>query len=312
LPSWLKAIAIVALGSSAIVWPRGASAASIADQQIPTANSGSTYITLGPDGYIWFAEAYGQRVARLDRNGRIEEFPLPFEGTPVGITAGPDGNIWFTEQDRSSVGTITHYGIFGPEIRLSPGTAPFDITTGPDGNLWATAYPNVIARITPSGQVTEFVAGGNPIGITSGPDGNLWFARLDDTICRISPTGTLTEFPLRPGASPVFITSGPDGNMWFTEEYGDAIGRISMTGEVMEFPLPPGSLPLDITTGPHGFMWFTEWGTNRIARIGPTGVVIEVDTPTPFGRPRGIARGLGVSLFFVEAEANRIGFATAT
>ncbi|HMF09702.1 MAG TPA: hypothetical protein VKJ00_11230 [Thermoanaerobaculia bacterium] len=50
-----------------------------------------------------------------------------------------------------------------------------------DGNLWVTANDGVtptIARITPSGQITEFPLdiASFPRGIAAGPDGNIYFA----------------------------------------------------------------------------------------------------------------------------------------
>ena len=54
---------------------------------------------------------------------------------------------------------------------------PFDyITAGADGNVWSTSrFGQQIVRITPSGEITEFIANGYPRGITAGADGNLWF-----------------------------------------------------------------------------------------------------------------------------------------
>jgi hypothetical protein len=47
---------------------------------------------------------------------------------------------------------------------LTPGGEPADIATGPDGNLWFTEQGLVggIGRITPAGDITEYVAGLTP------------------------------------------------------------------------------------------------------------------------------------------------------
>ena len=74
------------------------------------------------------------------------------------------------------------------EYPLSKPGAEDDITVGADGNVWVEqANDNTpgstgsIARITPSGTVSEFTSGLLPNAnqdndhIISGPDGNLWF-----------------------------------------------------------------------------------------------------------------------------------------
>ena len=90
---------------------------------------------------------------------------------------------------------------------LTPGSRPADITKGPDGNLWFTQEGGAggIGRITPAGEVTEYVAGVAPgfsagqvpSHIATGPDGALWFTEEGATgqIGRLDPaTGTVTEY----------------------------------------------------------------------------------------------------------------------
>jgi virginiamycin B lyase len=55
------------------------------------------------------------------------------------------------------------------------------MTIGLDGNMWWSENgTGNIARVTPSGVVTEFlgVGGADAVGITNGPDGNIWFAEI--------------------------------------------------------------------------------------------------------------------------------------
>jgi virginiamycin B lyase len=50
--------------------------------------------TLGPDGAIWFDEAFGNKIGRITPAGVISQFALPHSGSaPVGITRGPDGAV---------------------------------------------------------------------------------------------------------------------------------------------------------------------------------------------------------------------------
>lgn len=75
------------------------------------------------------------------------------------------------------------------------------------------------ALAMPSPSITEFsVPNGGPAGIALGPDGNIWFTEYDASkIARITPSGTITEFSLSASSGPADIASGPDGNLWFTE-----------------------------------------------------------------------------------------------
>ncbi len=60
-----------------------------------------------------------------------------------------------------------------------------------------------VARITPTGQITEFSVGSNPIAITTGGDGNLWVAESANRVSRVL-TGvvpTSTTAPAITGSS---------------------------------------------------------------------------------------------------------------
>ena len=81
-------------------------AGTITEYPLPTADSGPVGIAAGPDGNMWFTEAFGRRIGRITPAGAITEYPLPtVDSYPGGIAAGPDGNMWFTdwEQDRADL-----------------------------------------------------------------------------------------------------------------------------------------------------------------------------------------------------------------
>ena len=188
------------------------------------------------------------------------------------------------------------------------------IAAGPDGDMWATeGDANAIARITPSGEITEFplpTAGSWPNAITAGPDGNLWFTEdgnlyfpsgvLPNAIGRITPGGRIAEFPLPTHSEPTAITAGPDGALWFTEEGANAIGRITTSGQITEYPLSQGSKPEGIASGPDDSLWFT--ATETIDSISPSGKITRFPLPKVLGAPRSIARGKDGSLWFTAGE----------
>jgi streptogramin lyase len=224
-------------------------------------------------------------------DGQVTEpkFPniLPFE-----LTLGPDGHIWIT--GCTSIAQFTADGVRQFSLPLPVSSEPIDfctvdgepvgIATGPDGNLWfamdgfgtvSDADRGQIGRITLSGQITLFDAGGNnPSEIAAGPDGNLWFTdNRHSAIGRSTLSGGITMYPIPSGDYARYITAGPDGNLWFTEN-ADRIGRITPNGRIDEIPLPAGSGPLGITVGPDHAIWFTEAGSNKIGRLDPAGTCL--------------------------------------
>jgi streptogramin lyase len=277
--------------------------------------SNPTGITLGPDGNLWFT-AQGA-IGRITTAGAITEFSAGLTaGTdPDEITAGPDGKLWFTDLGGNQIGQI--------DLHLSPAGSPAtefivptqdglpnSIVRGPDGNLWFTEFAgplgDVIGRISPTGQITEFhtgAFGSQPSDITLGPDGNLWFTELNGGIGRITPAGQVTRFPTpTPFSQPIGITAGPDGNLWFAEI--DAIGRITPTGVVTEFRtgLGIGGQPNEITAGPDGNLWFT--GSGVIGRITPSGTITRFTAGiTPGSFPGGITGAPDGNLWFTDAGA---------
>jgi streptogramin lyase len=240
-------------------------------------------ITAGPDGNLWFVgDRIGGGVGRITPGGQVSEFTLPNAfSQPVAITAGPDGNVWFTANIYPSgevVGRVTPAGqITEFAIPVPPGVSgrADGITAGPDGNLWFL-HDGILARITPTGQITDHVADAVGEAITAGPDGNLWTAGtlfntqtgavLGGYVDRISLTGSVTTFNLGgANSSPASIRPGPDGNLWFTEPGADQIGRITPAGQITLFAAPTaGSQPTEITAGPNGNIWFTEAASRQI------------------------------------------------
>ena len=93
-------------------------------QPIPPAHFGAEYaltnpasvpefVTVGPDGNIWFNEASANNVAKITASGVITEYAVPtLNSGPEGITAGPDGALWFCENSANKIGRVTLSGSF--------------------------------------------------------------------------------------------------------------------------------------------------------------------------------------------------------
>lgn len=254
-------------------------AGELTEYPVPTPNSGPRDIAAGPDGNLWFTEGHynsGNRVGRIDpASGLIEEFcirgcglptyPSGYGLQPTGIAPGPDGRVWFTLQnpgrraDQSlpyadaGIGyaaaittdgqTISEYALPTTESR------PQRLVTGPDGNVWVTEFlADQIARVTPAGEVTEFVlpTGSHPSGITSGPRGQLWFTEYDGgRISSMNTAGEIGELPVLPDSYPALnrIVVGPDGALWATESRYGRIWRFGLESAPPPKPPPPPPKP---------------------------------------------------------------------
>jgi streptogramin lyase len=225
-------------------------------------------------------------------------------------------------EDRWLPSGITEFG-----TGITPASTPTGITRGADGNLWFTEFDNnAVARITPSGTVTEFSlaglqAGSSPQNITGGPNGLLFFTeRGVGRIGSIDPLAgsdaailaSLKQSAVVPsgaGAGVDGITAGPDGNLWFTEAGVDRVGNVNTTlATINEFStgITAGAAPAGIAAGPDGALWFTESGLNQIGRITTAGTVTNEFALTGTD-PEGITAGPFGTLWFAENGSDQFG-----
>jgi streptogramin lyase len=163
-----------------------------------TGNTQANFITLGPDGAMWFTQAAGSaggsdKAAKITTAGVITEFA---NTGGAFITKGSDGNLWATapKQGAGAIGKLTTTGV-ETLISVPSGSSlmPFSITAAPDGNLWFSETNGLwpgwgsggkLGSISTSGVVTEFALPASTetnttmpsIGVvTVGPDGAIWF-----------------------------------------------------------------------------------------------------------------------------------------
>jgi uncharacterized delta-60 repeat protein len=287
---------------------------------VPTAGSGLSAITLGPDDNFWFTEQTAGKIGRITPDGVVTEFPLPAStSAPSGIIVGPAEDLWFTEQTANKIGRITTDGTITEYTVPVPTTGPTSIVTGSDGNLWFTGQSsNRIGRLnvafldaSPNFLFSSFplASGSGPYGIAAGSDGRLWFTeKAGGKIGRMAVTGTVTEFPIPTVASaPDTIVNGPDGNLWFTEFAGNMIGRITPDGSVTEFAVPNAGGPRGITVGADGNLWFVEFTAGLVGRLTPGGVLTEYLLPDLNSQPVAITAALDGSLWLTQSATDRIG-----
>lgn len=246
------------------------------------------FVAFSRDGSLWVTEAHKAAVARLQPDGRLDQFSLHEpEDVPGDITVGPDGAMWMTGDLVTS--RVDLDGNVDAPLKTVYAPAygvPLAITAGPDGAVWMTSAstPARVIRVAGNGaaQTFKIPARGFEIdahGIALGPEGTLWLTQeanepweASDAIDRLWPNGEFQRWPLPERRSgPLRITAGPDGALWFTEQKTYSIGRISTGGRISEFPLRPGIVPFDITTGPDGALWFTT--RKQLGRITTAGSI---------------------------------------
>ena len=290
---------------------------------LPSPASLPDTIHAGPDGNLWFQEeavGRGRVLGQITPTGQIAETSITsLPGNINSFDFGPDGNIWVgTSTDICEVtpqGELLHdYPILSTDTLQYPALG---VAVGPDGNIWYTetgsenGRQDVIGRLTPSGQITEFPIPFAAAEIVSGPDGNLWFdATTLHSIGRITPAGDVTTFDiLDNGGTGAFrgLTADPNGTLLMS---ASNVVEVNTAGQLVA-TVSNLDLPFSPTLGPDGNLWAivgaTATGGDAIASVTPQGIVTEYPVPTPNAGLAWITAGPDGNLWFTEYGANQIG-----
>lgn len=186
------------------------------------------------------------------------------------------------------------------------GSSPKHITRASDGNFWFTesflnnqnAQPQNAARITPTGEVTEFAVCDFcfPNDIVQGSDGILYFTKNDAPLGRITTAGVVLPDAGEPFS---FNGNGLDAHgddIWIADFNNAVIHRYNVqTGVFTAFTTTTPTY--DVAVASDGIVWFTE-GIGQIGRLDPTtGTVTEIDVD---GFPREINIASDGAVWFTE------------
>ncbi len=262
----------------------------------PSYDESFAAITAGPDGNLWFTDAYASRIGRITPDGSIAEFPVPTPHSGLGeIAAGPDGNIWFLEEIGYTPGATGPTPLRSKIVRMTTDGSATEFETegelrnlvaGPDGNLYVmNRGAEKLLRISPAGAISVLPTGyANAYQIIVGPDNNFWGAQWSScrpTSCqyiyRITPAGVLTQFNA-PGP-PNGIARGRDGNLWYINFSNPQVGRITTMGAFTSYALLSGFGDAQfITAGSDGKLWVTT-ATNTIIHWDPTAIISSAASP---------------------------------
>ncbi len=226
---------------------------------------------------------------------KYKTYKVPAEASEPGhITVGSDGNLWFTE---------------GRDF----------FTPNPDPDTGGTFHSN-IARITPSGEITEFRVDCScfPHDIVQGPNGVLYFSS-NDGLGRIGTDGVVQPFVDAPFSVGGNAVGAGAGNIWITDFNQRSLWRYDIaSGGFTEFPIGDGSLlgPTDLVVDGSGLVWFGASGDQGvIGRLDPA-VTDKPDTParenvTTFpiaGTPNALGIATDGKVWFTGRISDMVGF----
>lgn len=196
------------------------------------------------------------------------------------------------------------------------------ITLGPDGNLWAVnSDSDSLARITPSGQVTEFPVdvGAGLKDIVVGPDGNFWvsaqsvngFARVDTSGTVVGRCYDLKDPNNPPGSLQPYGMARVGDRVWFTSTSGSAIVSYLANCLIGDSLYNVGFSGTYFAEGIDGKLWFTSWSTSSVYRMNPANQAIEAVFPAT-SNPADLVKGPDGRVWFPLSGTDQIGALSAT
>ena len=297
--------------------PRLSPSFTMLEYTVPTPNSGPLSIVAGPDGALWFTEAFAPNIGRIDVNGNIREYPVGGHGQNF-LAVGPDKNLWFTQSGPDVIGRLTTGGALTEFPVSSPTFALEKIARGPDKRMW---FENIaqdngdvyVDAITLDGSIQQYGPVDQscyfPFGMTVGSDGNLW-AVGGPCLSKITPNGQITSTDLGPNIGLSLVTHARDGDLWASDDGSSppAIDQITLAGGVTKHVLSRAKYNLYGVLEVGTKIYFAEQGADQIGRIDEsTFTVREFPVPTPNAEPSTLAKGPDGNIWFTEFNTNKIG-----
>ncbi|MGX2029945.1 PKD domain-containing protein [Methylocaldum gracile] len=302
-------------------------------------------VAVGPDGSLYIADTYNERIRRVSPDGIIS-------------TIAGTGEWGFS-------------GDGGPAIRAQL-TSPYGVAVGADGCLYiADSGNHRIRRVDPDGIISTVAGTGyasfsgdggpatlarlyEPTGVAVGPDGSLYIAdRLNDRIRRVGPDGIIStiagtgEFLFTYGYSgdggpathaqlnfPEGVAMSSDGGLYIADSGNWRIRRVGPDGIITTVagtgqagfsgdggPASQAKLyhPYGVAVGPDGSLYIADTYNERIRRVGPDGIITTVAGTGQYGfggdggpatqaklSPTGVAVSPDGSLYIADAYNYRI------
>jgi streptogramin lyase len=273
-------------------------------------------IVLGPDGAMWYTEANGSNLGRIDVHGTITEFKVGDKGE-YGLAAGPDGDLWFsTDQYSNEIKRLTVGGVLTtfhvPEPIFSVGL----LGGGLYDRVWFSNHGgpnNYLSAVGPFGKVTNYSLPTDcalPWGFSLGSAGTEWVTGLN-CLMKVTPTGQITSYAGDPSHLLYLLVDGRHGYLWVTaasQTQPDAIDQISYSGHITQHKLAETNSGLYGIAQDGDNIYFSESTLNHIGVLNKsTYAVNEYEVPTPGSQPSNLAVGPDGNIWFTELAGNKIG-----
>ena len=225
-------------------------------------------------GAIWVAEsvpgASSVAVTRVD-----PEFNSPGRTTRIG-NVDPGGRVAIAARGNAvwvapSSGLLTRLdAVTGrADHSVDPNAGPAAVDVG-DGAVWVTDdQADNVARVDPTGLVTQIPVGNGPTGIAVGA-GGVWVAdSLDNRLTRIDPGSSSVTDTIPVGRSPSGVAVGA-GSVWVANSGDGTVSRINPLTNSVLARIPVGGSPQAITVA-DGRVWVTlDAQTIKVAAGGGT------------------------------------------
>lgn len=185
---------------------------------------------------------------------------------------------------------------------------PKYLTQGPDGNIWLTlsgsGAGNDVAKVTPSGTVTEYdgAAFNNPIGIAS--DGTSLWVTQAGAVVEVDPANpsAAVATPIAEISDPRAITRGSDGNMWAAS--GDKLIKIPPSNPAGYQAFAIAGMSARGISADSDSLWIADFGGSRIVDATTAGAPTFYPVTDP---PQEVAAQPGVAQVAYSAPSNEIG-----
>jgi len=205
-----------------------------------------------PDGSIWWAGQYSNRIGRIDpKTGEVKEFVLPASANPHTVIFDKGNEVWYTGNKNATIG------------KLDPATGEITVIEMPDPNakdphsavfddkgrmFFTVQQSNMVGRLdTATGEVKLAqvkTPNALPYGITLDPDGVPWISCFgSNCLIKVDPeTLDLTEIALPDKAARSRrLEAASDGMIWYLNASQGRLGRYDpKTGEIKEWDSPSG------------------------------------------------------------------------
>jgi RHS repeat-associated protein len=265
----------------------------IIDSVSGTRGGGETWMTVSPEGVIYFSHSYDQKVFRRCIDGTVSlvagtgEAGYSGDGglainanlsAPSGLALDKDGNLYIADADNHCIRRITRDGIIttvagngtsgysgdGGTAIAAQLSSPNGIAFGPDGNLYiADVFNGRVRCVTPSGMIYT-IAGTGEFGYNG--DGILAVnAQLNfPTGVAVGKDGSAYIADYSNGRIRKVTTDGIIRTIAGTGDYGYAGDGGPAINASLEFPN-------DVAVAANGCVFISDFNNDRIRMIDQGG-----------------------------------------